>query len=336
MPQKNLLADKLKSFSKDIILCGLAFAMFLSPMGAQSDEGTYNPDKLIMIGTASRSGSFYPIGQTLCDLINKDRAEKLIRCVSYPTAGSDYNTQAVLFGQLTLGMTRSDIAAQEFNNGKDKDNTKGANLRAIMSLYDMPVLVIAKRSLGITDLSQIPGHTLNIGNGGSGQRAIVEMILKSLKFDKSQFTNTTEFNTSQMGDAFCDGKVDIIVEALGNPSPFYKKMIEKCDGQMIGATPETIKTMLAKNPSLEALKIKGDIYAGEPNEVLTFGYKAVIVASKQTSDAAVKSIIKSIFDRLDDLKKSDVVLANLEPKKMFTEGIKIPLHTGIDTKNYYK
>jgi len=105
---------------------------------------------------------------------------------------------------------------------------------------------------------------------------------------------------------------------------------------MIGATPETLKTMLAKNPSLEALKIKGGIYAGEPNEVLTFGYKAVIVASKQTSDAAVKSIIKSIFDRFDDLKKSDVVLANLEPKKMFTEGIKIPLHAGIDTKNYYK
>ena len=33
-----------------------------------------------------------------------------------------------------------------------------------------------------------------------------------------------------MGDAFCDGKVDILIEGLGNPATFYKKMVSECGG----------------------------------------------------------------------------------------------------------
>lgn len=285
-------------------------------------------DKFISLGTSSSSGVYHLVGTGLCEAVNQERRTSLIRCIPYNTVGSEYNAKAVSYGELTMGITLPDIAHAEFSQ-KQSDDRHGADLRAVMSLHSKPVVMIVRRAANITDVSQLAGHSINLGNRGSGQRFVVDIIMKALGLTAASFSATTELHTVEMGKAFCEGKVDVIVESLGNWSPFYKKMIEECNGKIIAFPPKFIDQMLADYPLMSRLAIPGGLYAGYAEPMPSFGYRALLVTSTKVSDEAVRRFVASVMRGLPELKQSDPELKNLDPDKMFSEGIAIPLHPGV-------
>lgn len=285
-------------------------------------------DKLISLGTASQSGSYHWVGTAMCDAVNQERRTSLIRCVPYNTVGAEYNSKAVAYGELTMGFTSTYIAHAEFMQKKSHD-TRGADLRAVIPLYATPVMVIARRDAHIANATQLAGHSINIGNRGSGQRTVAEMLLKSIGLTAADFSAVTELNVTLEGEAFCQGKIDVIVESLGNPSPFCKKMIEKCNGVIVTFPPEMTDRILAANPLLNRMTIPGGLYAGYAQPVPSFGYRALLVTRAEVSDEAVRRFVASVMNALPDLKQSNPELKELDPDKMFGENIPIPLHQGV-------
>ncbi|MES2935933.1 MAG: TAXI family TRAP transporter solute-binding subunit [Pseudomonadota bacterium] len=322
-PRCNTIARRFYAY---LLPLGLALLNLLCVSSAQAEADLFR-DKLMSLGTASRSGSFYPTGAKICELVNKDRKKTQVRCVAYPTPGSEYNAKAVTFGDLAIGMTRSDIAYSEYID-KSSSDVHGDSLRTVMSLYAMPVVVIARRNARIADINQIAGHSINLGNRGSGQRSIVDFLLKNLGLTAADFSSVSELTTTAMGEAFCKGKVDIVMEALGHPAPFYRRMIEECDGQIVPIPEYLIDKIAATNLFIDRISIPGGLYVHHPEPIPSFGYKAVLVARHETSEEAVFRFVSTVMNRLSELKQSDPVLQELEPEKMFAEGITIPLHSG--------
>lgn len=298
----------------------------LTCMAAHAGELAFR-DKLISIGSSSRSGTTHQVGSALCNAVNRERKTSLIRCVPYSTVGSQYNAKAVAYGELTMGFTLSHIAFDEFSqrNAEKRDG----NLRAVMSLYALPLLVIARRDANITDATQLAGHSINLSNRGSGQRSITEMLLKSLGLSAADFSKVTELNAARMGEAFCKGEIDVILESYGNPSPFYKKMIEECKGVIVTFSPQMIDKIITANPLMTRLTVAGGLYAGHPQPVQTVGYQSLLVTREEVSDEAVYRFVASVMSGLGELKRSIPELRELDPGKMFSEGITIPLHQGV-------
>jgi hypothetical protein len=296
-------------------------------MPARADSDTFH-DKLISLGTATKSGIFHVVGSGLCDTVNEDRQTKLVRCVPYNTTGAEYNAKAVAYGELTMGITLPDIAQAEFKKKKATDR-HGADLRAVMSLHAKPVMMIVRKASKITDVTQLRGHTINLGNVGSGQRVFVDIILKELGLSTSDFSAAVEQNTSQMGKSFCSGSIDVIVESLGNWSPFYQTMIEECGGMILPFPQQMIDHIVAKYPLMSRLTIPGGLYAGQTQPISTFGYRALLVTSAKVSDEAVSRFVGSVVEHIDDLRKYDRELSDLDPARMFSDGITIPLHPGV-------
>jgi hypothetical protein len=263
----------------------------------------------------------------MCDLINQERSTSLIRCVPYNTVGSDYNVKAVANGDLTMALTNSDIAYNDYIQNESRVQG-GSKLRAVMSLYAKPIMVIARSGANITDVTQLAGHSINLGNAGSGQRHLAEILLKSLGLTSKSFTEVYELNATKMGDAFCQGKVDVILESLGNPSPFYKKMVEECNGVIVAFPPEAISKLLAENPLMSRQLIPGGLYRGYSEPLPTVGDRAILVTSSEVSDEAVRRFVVSLMSKLPELKQSTLELNELDPDKMFSEGLYIPLHSG--------
>lgn len=291
-------------------------------------DGDIFRDKFISLGTSSRSGVYHVVGTGLCDAINRERSISLIRCVAYNTVGSEYNAEAVAYGELSMGITLPDIAYAEYGK-RQTDDKRGADLRAVMSLHSKPVVMLARRAAHIADAAQIAGHSINLGNRGSGQRVVVESIMKALNLKPEDFSATSELHTTEMGKAFCAGKIDVIVESLGNTASFYKKMIEQCDGTIVSFPPQLIDKLLEQNPLMSRLLIPGGLYKGYPQPVPTFGYRALLVASAKVSDEAVQRFVASVMNELPYLRQTDPSLAELEPDKMFKDGVVIPLHQGV-------
>lgn len=315
------------SVSACAMMCALAIVSSISGVAAHADDQVFR-DKFISLGTSSSSGIYHLVGSSLCDAVNQQRRTSLMRCVAYNTVGSEYNAEAVAYGELAMGITLPDIAFAEFNR-KQSSDARGADLRAVMSLHSKPVVMIVRRTANITDVTQLAGHSINLGNRGSGQRFVVDIIMKALGLTAASFSATTELHTTQMGEAFCEGKIDVIVESLGNTSPFYKKMIEKCNGVIIPFPTEMIDKMLTDNPLMSRLSIPGGLYEGYAQAVPTFGYRALLVTSVKVSDEAVRRFVVSVTSELAELKKMDPVMDEIDLNKMFSDGIAIPLHPGV-------
>jgi hypothetical protein len=309
-----------------LVSCLMATTPSLQAQTPASDNFS---DKLISLGTASESGTFYQIGKKLCEVINRDRRDKVLRCIAYRSAGSEYNMKAVEFGDLTIAIARSDNAFNEYNNRATDSEINGESLRAVMSLHRMPVTIIARRAANIINLQDIAGHAINLGNLGSGQRSSAEFLLKTLNLKTKDFSSTTDLNTTDAGNAFCNGDIDVIIETLGNPSPFYRRMIEQCNGNIVRIPASLIDPVIATNPMIERQTIPGGLYAGHPEPIPTFGYKAILVASKYTHDESISRFISSVVNHLAELREAVPALEDLDLTTMFHDGIAIPLHDGV-------
>ncbi len=288
-------------------------------------------DKFVALGTGSPSGTYAPVGAGICDLVNANRADTGVRCIAYNTGGSVYNIQAITSGELEMGITRSDLAFQSYEGiNAFKAIGPNPNIRAITTLYSMPIAVLIKKDSGIESFKDLIGKRINIGNKGSGKRSVAELILNVMGWQKGDFSAVLELTTKQMGKAFCDGNVDILIEGLGNPSKFYEQMVGECGGKFI-AVPEEVVAKIKKDfPYFAALDIPGGIYTDTPNAVGTFGFKATLVTKRSVHPDTVYDVTASVFDDFDKFQEKHPSLKLSDPVSMVTNGIFIPLHPGAE------
>lgn len=288
-------------------------------------------DKFVALGTGSPNGTYAPVGSGICDLVNENRAEHGVRCIAYNTGGSVYNIQAITSGELEMGITRSDLAYQSYE-GIDEFRAIGPNraIRAITTLYAMPIAIVVKKDAGIEKFADMVGKRINIGNKGSGKRSVADLILGQMGWQKGDFSAALELTTTQMGKAFCDGNVDILIEGLGNPSKFYEKMIGECGGKFL-AVPEDVVAKIRKNfPYFAALDIPGGIYTNTPNPVGTFGFKATLVTKASLSPDTAYDVTAAVFDAFEKFQDKHASLKLADPISMVNNGIFIPLHPGAE------
>ena len=301
--------------------------MTLATMGTFANA----KDKFIALGTGSPNGTYAPVGAGICDLVNLNRPNHGVRCIAYNTGGSVYNIQAITSGELEMGITRSDLAFQS-HEGINAFKAIGPNpdIRAVTTLYAMPIAVLVRKDAGIETFNDMVGKRINIGNQGSGKRSVSELILSQMGWEKGDFSAVLELNTKQMGKAFCDGNVDILIEGLGNPSKFYEQMVGECGGKFLTVPQEVVDKIKKDFPYFATLDIPGGIYSDTPNPVGTFGFKATLVTKKTLSDDTVYDVTSAIFDAFERFQEKHPSLKLVEPLGMATNGIFIPLHPGAE------
>jgi len=315
------LAAGQRYFARYLPIIGMAALLGSGPAMAK--------DKFVALGTGSPNGTYFPVGKGICELVNDRRLEHGVRCIAYNTGGSVYNIQAVMSGELEMGITRSDLAFQA-HDGLNAFKAIGPNpeIRAVTTLYAMPIAVLVKKDAEIEKFADLEGKRINIGNKGSGKRSVAELIMNIMGWQRGDFSAVLELSTKKMGKAFCDGNVDILIEGLGNPSKFYEQMVKDCGGKFIAVPKEVVAKIKKKFPYFASLSIPGKIYSGTPDPVGTFGFKATLVTKREVHGDTVYDIVSSIFSKFKKFQEKHPSLSLAVPKQMVNEGIFIPIHEG--------
>ena len=124
----------------------------------------------VTIGTGGVTGVYYPTGGAISRMVNKKSKEYSIKATVEYTAGSVYNINAVLSGDLEFGVAQSDRQFQAYNGlaewgkaGPQRD------LRAVFSIHPESITLIASAASGVKNVMGLTGKRVNIGNPGSGQ-----------------------------------------------------------------------------------------------------------------------------------------------------------------------
>ncbi|MEQ8356483.1 MAG: TAXI family TRAP transporter solute-binding subunit [Kiloniellaceae bacterium] len=302
-------------------------ANFASPSKAQ--------DKTVTIGTGSRAGVYFQVGRAVCRLANAASSESGLTCDALSTAGSIANLRDLRAGKLQLAVAQSDWQYHAVNGTESFTADKpDPDLRALFSVHGEPFTLVARQDAKIEHLKDLAGKRVNIGNPGSGQRGTMEVIMLAMGWEKATFSLANELPANQQSLALCHDRVQAMIYTVGHPNDSVAQAVRLCSAQLVEVSGGPIDTLVAKYPFYAYMEIPGGLYAGNPQDVRTFGVKATVVSSAKVDADVVYAITKAVFDDFDGFRRLHPAFANLIPERMITDGLTAPLHEG--ALRYYK
>ncbi|MBY0354431.1 MAG: TAXI family TRAP transporter solute-binding subunit [Rickettsiales bacterium] len=307
----------------------LMMAMIVTPVFAQAE------DKQMIIGTAGVTGVYYPVGGTICRFIDMKSKEHGINCLVETTGGSISNLNALREGDIQFAFAQSDWQYNAYH-GTSAFADRGAftNLRSLFSLHSEALTLVARMDSGIKVLDDLRGKRVNVGNPGSGMRATMDEVIRAKGWDLGVFKSASQFRATEQTKKLCDNKIDAFVFATGHPNGSIQEVTSSCPARLISVEGPEIEQLIQEYPYYAPATIPGGMYAGNPNDVATFGVKATLVTTKDVDDELVYQVVKSVFDNFDDFKTTHPILSTLTKRAMIENGLTAPLHAG--AKRYYR
>ncbi|HHC29657.1 MAG TPA: TAXI family TRAP transporter solute-binding subunit, partial [Rhodobacterales bacterium] len=280
------------------IVGGVIAAAAIAVTGAASAQD----QQFISIGTGGVTGVYYPTGGAICRLVNKQRKETGIRCAVESTGGSVYNINTIKAGELEFGVAQSDWQYHAFHGTSKFADNPFPEIRAVFSIHPEPFTLIARADSGITSFEDLKGKRVNVGNPGSGQRATMEVVMDAFGMTMDDFALATEYKGSEMAKQICDDNIDAMIYTIGHPAAAIKEATTTCDVKLIDVTGPAIDTLVADNPYYRVATIPGGMYAGNPDDITTFGVGATLVTSANVPEDVVYVVAKTVMENLDDFR----------------------------------
>ncbi len=285
--------------------------------------------KYVSIGTGAITGVYYPAGGAICRLINRGRKDHGIRCSVESTGGSVSNLNAIRHDAIDFGIVQSDWQYHAYNgSGFFADQAPFRELRSAFSLYTETFTMAVLANSDIEDLDDVAGKVVNLGPRGSGMYATMRVLMAAKGWDNKDFSKVRYLQPSEQPRALCEGKIDVMIYASGNPNGVLQEATQACKVKILTIDRKTVNKLISENSFYVRAIIPGGMYAGNPRDIETFGVKASIVTSKEASNNIVYNMTKATFENFDNFKTLHPVFSSLKKKEMVKAGNSAPIHPG--------
>ncbi|WP_245297149.1 MULTISPECIES: TAXI family TRAP transporter solute-binding subunit [Rhodomicrobium] len=297
-------------------------ALTLGGTGAAKAQSTQ-----ISIVTGGTGGVYYPMGGGLANILTK--ALPGIQATAEVTGGSVDNLKAIGAGQAEVGFSMVD-AGLDAANGQGKFTAK-LPIRTLAVIYPNVMHVATTEATGIKSVGEMKGKRVSTGSPGSATEVMALRVLEAAGLDPDKDINRTRLGASESVSAIKDGKIDAFFWVGGLPTAAITDL---------AATPNTTLKLIDHSDLVEKMNAKhGKLYAATPIGKSVYpGQTAdnkassvwnVLVVNENMSEKMAYDIIKTVFDKQDDLIAVHKEAANIKldnQKTANTGGI--PFHPG--------
>lgn len=310
-----------------IRLAAIGVALVLG-MGALLGGSPPVQSQDVIIGAGDPQSTDFKVGRVLCRLLMRSGED--IACTALDSPDAVFNLSNVRGGAIEFGLASSDWQFHAVNHSgpfQFMDDTY-ETLRTVFSLHAVPFTVLARRDADIAALDDLKGRRVNIGSPGSGQRAMMDLVMAAKGWNQDDFQHTEELPAAQQSLALCHNRVQAMVDTLSHPDADIERVATLCDAALIGADDALVARLLAAHPYFSDVAIPGGLYPNNGEPVRSFGVRATVVTSSDVPAETVRALAAAVFENLDRLRRMHPALADLDPAKMITEGLTAPLHDG--------
>ena len=285
------------------------------------------PERDIVIGGGSVAGVYFPAAGAICRVVSLQDPGR--RCLVESNTNSSANLERLTGGLLDFAVVQSDwLMHASRGTSLFRPNGPDDTLRAVMALHAEALTLVARAGAGINKPQDLEGKRLNLGPAYTYQRVLTEALLRAIDLDEDDFAQVMEVSAAEQFTALCTGELDAAAIVAAHPSPVLADAMQRCDLWLIPITGNGIDKLLASRPELAPAIVPGGLYAGAPDDIPTFGLRAVIATTTQVEDEIVQAVVKAVLDGLPTLTDQHPALARLDRKTMATAGIALPLHAG--------
>lgn len=288
----------------------------------------------IVIATGEPGGIYHPLGNAICRLVNLAETEATGPCRAVASEGSLANLQLLRSGGADLALAQSDVADAAFRGeGPFASAAPDASLRILIALHAESFTVLARPDSGIREFQDLRGRRVGLGTTGAGHAVTRDLVLGQFGWTISDFDRLLELGPAEQNRTLCGGGVDAIVLLAGHPDGLTQEATTACGARLVRVSGPPVDRLLAAQRSFFRSVIPGGLYAGAPQDVPTFGTRALLLASARLPDEAAYGLTKAVLENFEDFRLLHPALFALKPESLVPTGVVVPVHPG--AQRYY-
>jgi len=300
-----------------------------SPEVPEQDESAADKtlERDIVIGTGAVAGVYFPAAGAICRVVSIRDPDR--RCLVESNANSSANLERLTGGLLDFAVVQSDwLMHASKGTSLFRPHGRDDSLRAVLSLHAEALTLVARAGAGIGNLEDLEDKRINLGAAYTYQRVLTETMLRAVGLDEDDFAKVMEVSAAEQFTALCTGELDAAAFVTAHPSPILADAMQRCDLRLVPVAGKRIDKLLEDRAELAPAVVPGGVYAGAPDDVPTFGLRAVLATTTQVEDEIVRSVVEAVLGELTTLTEQHPALARLDRQTMARAGIALPLHPG--------
>ena len=281
----------------------------------------------LSIGTGGTGGVYYPLGGGLANVLSKYVPG--MQATAEVTGGSVDNLKLIGSGKPYIGLSMAD-AGQDAYRGEDKFKGNKVPLRTLAVLYPNRMHVVSVEGTGINSIRDFKGKRVSTGSPGSATEVMAFRIIEAAGLDKDKDMTRERLGVAESVNAIKDKKIDAFFWVGGLPTAAVTDL---------AATPGTRIKMVDHAELVPQMNKKyGNLYVADVIPRTTYPGMAadnkqatvwnVLLAHEKMSNDVAYNIVKTLFEKRDDLIAVHQEARNIKLESQKTATSPIPFHPG--------
>ena len=261
--------------------------------------GEKSANNATRFGTGNTGGMYYAYGNELAKMI--DAAGKGHALDVKMTAGSAANLRLLREKFLDIAIVQSDTLSNAINGrGVFAAAGPGVGYAAVAGLYTEACQIVVSKNSGITNVGELVGKRVSVGERESGVLQNAEQILMAhgMTFEMIE---PIYMSFTDSASAMEKGQIDALFITAGAPTSAIANLATKKEIKILSIDPDVQNNMMKLYKGYTRCTIPANTYAGQTEPVQTIGVKAVLVASTDLKEDEVNYIVEFIFKNAENL-----------------------------------
>ncbi len=274
--------------------------------------------------TGSPTGTYYIAAQAIAAIVSKYSPE--ITVVAIPGGGSVSNCRSVGKGDVPISLSTALVTYYAYNGLEPFfANESYPKLRLVAPIHPLIVGFIVRADSGIKTVYDLAGKRIAIGEPGSGDAVVSEIILKEAGiWDKVIKVNVGD---PESWDLFRAGQVDAFVHHTIVPNPSIYELSTRTPITFAEIPEDLADKITRKYAFFTVHMVKPGDYNGIDREVRVLKVPSVIIANADAPEELVYKFVKAYWEHFDEVVKMAGFLKDVDRSNPFA-GSAIPLHPG--------
>jgi len=281
----------------------------------------------ISIGTGGTGGVYYPLGGGIANVLSKYVPG--MQATAEVTGGSVDNLKLIGTGKPYIGMAMAD-ASQDAYRGENKFKGDKVPLRTLMIMYPNRMHVVTVEGTGVNTMKDLKGKRVSTGSPGSATEVMAFRLIEAAGLDKDRDVKRERLGVAESVNAIKDKKIDAFFWVGGLPTAAVTDL---------AATPGVKLKLVDHADLVPAMNKKyGNLYFDDVIPKATYhgmdrdnkiaSVANVLVTNEKMSDQVAYEIVKTIFEKRDDLIAVHKEATNFKLENQKAAATPIPFHPG--------
>lgn len=281
----------------------------------------------LSIATGPTGGVYYPMGGGMANVLTKYVPG--LNATAEATAGSIANLEFILTKKADVALSMAD-ASYDAWKGEQKFKGRPVPVRGLMVLYPNRFHVVTLEGLGINKIADLKGHRVSTGPPRSGTEVKANRVLEAAGLNPDKDITRERLTVQASGDALKDRKIDAFFWSGGIPTAAVTDL---------AASPGIRIKFIEHDELVEPLNrkygplyvkdiIPAKSYPGQDKDARVSTIWNVLVTGADTPDQVAYDIVKTMFEKKEDMVRVHKEAENFDLKYQTNAAIVIPFHPG--------